>query len=39
MTKVSSQELHDQLKRIFGFNHFKGNQEIALKVIEAKYSF
>jgi ATP-dependent DNA helicase RecQ len=40
MTKVSSQELHDQLKRIFGFNHFKGNQEIVIQsILEGKDSF
>ncbi|MDX9889962.1 MAG: DEAD/DEAH box helicase, partial [Bacteroidales bacterium] len=37
---MSSKELHEQLKRIFGFNHFKSNQEAVIQsILEGKDSF
>ncbi len=33
MAQFSSQELHHQLKNIFGFNHFKQNQEVVIQTI------
>ncbi|MBP7102069.1 MAG: DNA helicase RecQ [Bacteroidales bacterium] len=30
MAQITSQELHQQLKNIFGFNHFKENQEVVI---------
>ena len=33
MTQFSSEELHQQLKNIFGFNHFKQNQEEVISTI------
>jgi len=40
MASMSSKELHEQLKRIFGFNHFKSNQEAVIQsILEGKDSF
>lgn len=33
MIQITSQELHRQLKNIFGFNHFKENQEVVIQNI------